>query len=77
MFKRILRHKKMIVAIVKIILKDGYNYNALTRHILMELTNKSSLAYTLTWFDSLYTDAGHTRIERKDGKIIITLEGNF
>ena len=77
MFKRILRHKKMIVAIVKIILKDGYNYNALTRHILMELQSKSSLAYSLVWLDSLYTDAERTTTKQENGKIIITLEGDF
>lgn len=75
--KTFVRHYRLILDVVKIILKHGYNYNGLVRGFLALMRKKSTLAYTLEWFDSLYTDAGHTRIERKNKKIIITIDDEF
>jgi hypothetical protein len=72
--KNLWRHRKIILDVVRIILQNGYDYNKIFRRIMYLLRNKSTVAYTLAWFDSLYTDSGHTSVEYKNGKTIITIE---
>jgi hypothetical protein len=77
MLKSIIKNREFILDIVRIILKNRYNYNTMTRRILSLLWVDSPLARNLLWVDSLYERAEHVSEKRESGKITITFEGDF
>ncbi len=73
--KNFLRHRKTIMDIVKIILKDGYDYNKIVLDIVKYIN--CPLSSSMMYYQGLAFEAKHIKTERKNGKIIITFEGKF